>query len=424
MMCRSMVRLAAPPMRARLPRTHGLPRASLAVVIICAVFVACSNGSGAKRPNASATATSPAPSGSISTDAGTWPPTGETHSVPRSIPPDCSSDVTSRLSTWIASVPDNSTLTLGKHACYRLDGSLKITGRNNVLVDGNGATFKAETRGTRTRIHIGIEDSENIIVRNVAVEGANPHAGATTDAYEPDLEAQHGFNLGGVRHVLLDNVQARDVYGDFVYISSSGRGERRDQPSRDVAVVRSRFNRSGRQGIAITNGRNVTIAGNVISDVARSMFDLEPNKPTNTVRTLRIERNTTGAAVNFWIASKGAGNQIGDIVVRGNTMRSATGGLVFVFGGPRGARGPFTFDANHLQVTGAVTDEGAEGAFFFAHTDNIEIRNNQVDLPRGRKMPTVELRSCQHVAVAGNHVKNANRLVIQDGTSVDVQASE
>jgi hypothetical protein len=61
----------------------------------------------------------------------------------------------------------------------------------------------------------------------------------------------------------------------------------------------------------------VTIRGNVIADVARSMFDLEPNTEGNTVRAIiRIEQNTTWTAVNFWIASKGAGNQIGDVVVR------------------------------------------------------------------------------------------------------------
>jgi hypothetical protein len=163
-----------------------------------------------------------------------------------------------------------------------------------------------------------------------------------------------------VNHVLLDNVRASDVYGDFVYISSSRRG----QPSEHVAIVRSHFNRNGRQGIAITSGRVVTIRGNDIAGVARSMFDLEPNTTLEAVRDVRIEQNTTGAALNFWIASKGAGNQIGDVDVRGNIMRSATGGLVFVFGGPGGARGPFAFADNNLQVTGAVTDEGAAGAFF------------------------------------------------------------
>jgi len=331
--------------------------------------------------------------------------------------------VTAALSKWISSVPDNSTLTLGRGACYRVDGSITISNRRTLLFDGNGSTLEAKTRGTRKRVHVGIDNSENIIVRNLTVKGPNPNAGASAKAYQPKLEAQHAFNLGGVRHVLLEAVKAQDVYGDFVYISSSGRGPRRGQPSQHVAVVGSHFSRSGRQGIAITNAEDVTIRGNDVSGVARSMFDLEPNTARDAVRGVRIEQNTTGAAVNFWIASKGAGNQIGDVVVRDNNMRAATGGLVFVFGGPGGARGPFTFDGNRLRVTGAVTDEGAVGAFFFAHTNTIDIRNNQVDLPHRRGMPTVELRSCDHVVVDSNRVKNASRLVMADQATSDVHAS-
>ena len=398
-------------------------RALVVALVAGATLVACSNPFGSKVEGSNPSTTATLPNTPVSDDAGTSRPTGKTSSVPRTIAGDCSSDVTSSLSKWIASVPDNSTLMLDKGACYQIEGSLTITNRRSLLFDGNGATLQAKTRGTRTRIHVGIDNSENIIVRNLTVKGANPHAGARSSAYNPQFEAQHGFNLGGVRHVLLDNVQVSDVYGDFVYISSSGQGNSRGQPSTHVAVVRSRFSRSGRQGIAITNGRDVTIRGNEISDVARSLFDLEPNTERNAVQAIRIEQNTTGAAVNFWIASKGAGSQIGDIVVRDNTMRAATGGLVFVFGGRGAARGPFAFDGNRLRVTGAVTDEGAVGAFFFAHTDTIEIRNNQIGLPRGRNMPTVELRNCQHVVVEGNRVEHASRLVMADQGSTDIHAS-
>jgi Right handed beta helix region len=398
-------------------------RALVLALIAGATLVSCSNPFDSKAEGSNPSTTTTLPNTPISDDAGTSRATGRTYSVPRTIAADCSSDVTSSLSKWFASVPDNSTLMLGKGACYQIEGALTIANRRSLLFEGNGATLQAKTRGTRTRVHVGIDNSENIIIRNLTVKGANPRAGAQSSAYNPQFEAQHGFNLGGVRHVLLDNVQASDVYGDFVYISSSGQGKSRGQPSEHVAVVRSRFNRSGRQGISITNARDVTILGNDITDVARSMFDLEPNTEANAVRDIRIEQNATGAAVNFWIASKGAGSQIGDIVVRNNTMQAATGGLVFVFGSRGAPRGPFTFDGNRLQVTGAVTDEGAKGALFFAHTDRIEIRNNQIDLPRGRDMPTVELRSCNHVVVEGNRVKNAKHLVMADQTTTDVSAS-
>jgi pectate lyase len=135
---------------------------------------------------------------------------------------------------------------LGKGACYQVEGSLTIANQRNLLLEGSGATLKATTKGRRVRVHISIDNSENIIVRNLTVKGANPHAGATRAAYDEELEARHGFSLGGVRHVLFDNVQASDVYGDFVYISSSGQGDSRGQASEHVAVVRSRFHRSGR----------------------------------------------------------------------------------------------------------------------------------------------------------------------------------
>jgi Right handed beta helix region len=387
------------------------------VALSCAVLVACSS-SGASS-NGPPSTTARGAGGAMGVDAGTSSPTGKTYAVPRSIASDCSTDVTAPLAKWVASVPDNSTLTLGKGACYQVEGSLVISSRRSLLLDGNGSTLQAKTTGTRTRIHFGIDNSENIIVRDLTVKGANAHAGATPSAYNAKLEAQHAFNLGGVRHVLLENVRASDVYGDFVYISSSRRG----QPSEHVAIVHSQFSRNGRQGIAVTSARDVTIRGNDIAEVARSMFDLEPNSTRDVVRDVHIEQNTTGAALNFWIASKGAGNQIGGVDVRDNTMRSATGGLVFVFGGTGGARGPFTFAGNDLRVTGAVTDEGAVGAFFFAHTDTVDIRNNQIALPRGRGMPAVELRSCNHVVVDGNRVKNGSRLVMADQASNDVHAS-
>jgi hypothetical protein len=71
-----------------------------------------------------------------------------------------------------------------------------------------------------------------------------------------------------------------------------------------------------------------------------------------------------------------------------------------------------------------VTDEGAVGAFFFSYTNTIEIRDNQIDLPQGRDMPVVELRSCTHVVVDGNWIANAKRLVMADQASVDVHAWE
>ncbi len=102
-------------------------------------------------------------------------------------------------------------------------------------------------------------------------------------------------------------------------------------------------------------------------------------------------------------------------------MREATGGLVFVYGGPPGVRGPFTFTGNQWRVSGAVTDEGSTGALFFAHAEGITIRDNAVVMPSERHMPFVELRSSSDVVAEDNDVYGAERLLLKDAESANVQ---
>ena len=77
--------------------------------------------------------------------------------MPSSIASDCSADTTSSLSKWISSVPDNSSLMLGKGACYRVDGSITISNRRSLLFDGNGSTLQAR-HAESVAIHLGIDN--------------------------------------------------------------------------------------------------------------------------------------------------------------------------------------------------------------------------------------------------------------------------
>ena len=60
------------------------------------------------------------------------------HTVPGSVPygsvpSGCSTDATSEILSWIASVPNNSTLVFGAGACYRIEGTLELHGRTLTL---------------------------------------------------------------------------------------------------------------------------------------------------------------------------------------------------------------------------------------------------------------------------------------------------
>lgn len=345
-------------------------------------------------------------------------PTGAVNQAPAAIAHDCSVDVSAAMQSWIASVPDNSTVRLAPNACYRVDETVVLDGRNRILLDGNGATLKAVTTGTRNRFQLQLKGGSDLTVRNLIVRGANPNAGANAKAYRPELEAQSGFQLNGVTNALLDHVQAYDTYGDFVYI-----GPAKGLPSRDVTVANSTFDRSGRQGISITWGVNVTVEANTISDVARSVFDLEANTRAAEIRDIRIVGNVTGAAVNFWLANKGFAAHIGNVQITDNRMDVASGGLVFVFARRGDLRGPYDIERNRFIAGDRINDEGATAAFFFAYSANVTIRANDVTFPVGKAMPAVELRNAHHVVVTGNRFLNAGRTVVASQGSTDIRTS-
>jgi hypothetical protein len=345
-------------------------------------------------------------------------PTGAVVPVPGTIARDCSVDVSAALESWIASVPDNSTLSFPSKACYRIDETVLLDERRQLLLDGNDTTLKAVTTGKRNRSQLQIRGGSDLTVRHLIVQGANPHAGPTAAAYVPDLEAQHAFLVNGATNVLLDHVQASDTYGDFVYI---GPGDR--QPSRNITVANSKFERSGRQGISITWAVNVNIEANTIDAVARSVFDLEANTRAASVRDIRIVGNVTGTAVNFWLANKGYAADIGDIQIADNRMDGGTGGLIFVYARRGAFRGPYLIEGNHFLASDKVNDEDATGAFFFAFSTDVTIRDNDVSFPKGAGMPAVEIRNSHDVNVTGNRFTDVGQVIVASQGSSDYHSS-
>jgi nitrous oxidase accessory protein NosD len=295
---------------------------------------------------------------------------------------------------------------------------LTITKRHRLTIEGNGATLHTGTVGERDRKQLALSDSDDVTVRNLGVVGSNERAGPTPDAYDPKLAFQHAFSLSGVHRVLLAGLSAARVHGDFVYI-----GGHSGAPSSDVTVTGSKFDGSGRQGISVTNADRVLISDNDIANVARSLFDIETNTSDDEVRDVRITGNRTGAATNFWLANKGAGDNIGPVEVDGNTMSAATGGLLFAFGTANAARGPYIVRGNQLIANDAVHDEGSVGALLFANCHDVSVVGNRVTFPPGVEMPVIELRSSRGVDISGNDFSGASQPILSDATTTGLSTS-
>jgi len=333
------------------------------------------------------------------------------YSAPAGIAADCSRDATRQLTAWIRSVPSHAVLSFERGACYRIDGTVVVNNRRDLTFDGHGVTFRAEGEGDQARRHFWFIGGGPYVIRDVNLLGADPHATAHQATYVPERAFQHGFAFQGVSGAILDHVHVRGVYGDFVYIGSGGGA----QWSHNIRITRSTFQGAGRQGISIVGGRDIAIEHNTIEGVGRSLFDLEPNGAADGAVDIRIANNVTGAAHNFWLASKGDGGaQIRNIQVVRNRAVAATGNLIWVSGGV--FRGPLTVENNNFRFDSTVHDDRSRGAFYFARCAGITVRANHAAFPASQNVPAVEIRSSERVNVQDNTFPNAGPALL-DTTS-------
>ena len=239
-------------------------------------------------------------------------------------------DATAALQAWLDSVASiGSTVQLGR-ACYRIEGTVRIEGRTDFVVDGQGATFRAyddpSSRGTKP--FVLLSGNTNVTVRGLTVDGD------ATPGYVASQEHQHAFHVDscglgsgcdtpndGVR---LVDVAANRVKGDFVFV----------RDSRNVEVRGARFGTdddattddgNGRQGIAVISGSNIVVHDSEISNAARAVIDLEPNQSSESITDVTIENNTVRhtnpniTGLSFF-ANLGADARIEHVQVLGNTL--------------------------------------------------------------------------------------------------------
>lgn len=334
--------------------------------------------------------------------------------VPTSIEKDCSVDVTVKLLTWIGSAPDGATLSFPSDGCYRIDGMLRIDGRANLRFEGNGATFRAFTAGGRTRHQWWFLGSRNITLRDMVIRGANPRAGSNESCYDPDHEFQHGVALWGVQGALLENLQIYDVYGDFVYLGTTG-----TPPNRDVTVRGGRFERSGRQGFGIVHADGIVLDRNYLNGVCMSVFDLEPH-PETFLRGITITNNTVGEHRHLFLPNSGAVVETSNVLVANNRILGEPG--MRWPNGP-GSANPTVHAATAGSVNWVVRNndfarfEGA--ALAFNGATNITVACNRVRWIYGTGTG-VRLNASRTVTVTDNRFVGATA-VVSSITTTDVE---
>ncbi len=337
-----------------------------------------------------------------------------TMSPPGSIPADCSTDVTSpatagnsntNLQAWFNTVPNGSTVNLPANACYNTEYPFLITGRSNITINGNNATFEQKTNGSgltysgkddvRTRGSVKIQDSSNITISGLQIKGTR--TGAYTGCYNPNLEAQHAFNISGSSGTVLTNVTVHDVWGDFLEFANGNGGAL----SANSTVSNSNFSGAGRQGIGLTWTDGVNITGSNFDTVCRTGIDIEPLAPSSgTVHNVTIQ-NTTWHNFNYaWFSAGGSSTAVGNITIKNNTTDRMNVSASTPAGPTR--RSGFYF-------TGNTTSSPArnEGSYSFDNINDIIVQSNAYVSSAPDPQVGVELSNVTKARITANNVNQS-----------------
>ncbi len=287
--------------------------------------------------------------------------------VPDSIDSSGGSDVTAALNTWIASVPDNSTIVFRAGGVYKVSQGVQIARRHGLVFEGNGATIITTGSGSdqlASPFVIGhayrgawTGGNTDITVRNLTLVGNDPTPGTFGGG-----EQQAGMEIEGVSGLTVSNVTVRAVYGDGFKIGDG---------STNVTITGSRVASAGRNGVAVISGSRITVRNTAFDTIGYVVFDVEPNTSSEASDTLLFTNNTVGTwgAEFFSVDGSHTGASISNVTVSGNSIRSKSL-LSYVDNGNTARNRSISFVDN----TSAVAANGP--VLNFSYVDGLTVTGN------------------------------------------------
>jgi hypothetical protein len=320
--------------------------------------------------------------------------------VPATLASDCSLDVTAALLKWIGSIPDNSVLSFGSAKCYRVDGTVELSNRSGLVLQGNGSTFRSRTpmvggnKADDQRAMFRVIDSSAISFENMAIVGSYADGGT----FDASLQHAHAIDLRGTSAV-VENVNMSNVAGDCLYFGLGNDNVTKSSGSAHDSTCNS----IGRSGISVAAGKGITVKGMSLDKVGFATFNVEPNAgPGWGASNILFESNIikTYSLHAFSVVESAP---ISDVTfannrVVGQGLKAAVGNQMHGNFRPRN----ITFSGNSSDTRQSTVAFNAE------NVDLLTITGNNVPLTSGT-LASVE-RSCK-VSVSNNTFVGGTREV-------------
>ncbi|MCA6073415.1 right-handed parallel beta-helix repeat-containing protein [Fulvivirga sedimenti] len=312
----------------------------------------------------------------------------------------------SDLKTFFNELKDNS-IVIFKNEEIIYEETLIVEGKTNIEFQFNGFTIKSVTNGEnatpsdpvyknrwpRNRAHFVIKNSDSIIVRDLRIVGPNINGGVKEEAYVKELEAQHALELRNTSYIQITDCAFSQIYGDGIYITGT---------SENIDITKSIIEKNGRQGIAITNGSNISIRENQISMIRRSHIDLEPNNDGEIVSNVLIENNEFGRQRLNWVAAASSKGVVRNVTVKNNMVNSA-GNIWIGNKSNKHMQGPYIFDTNtSTKIYG--TNNG--GIWRLIRVDGFKAVANNIMAQANRRMFLIYATDSENIELGENEVPN------------------
>jgi len=349
-----------------------------------AIVVRNPTAGSAKNPNATPPPTPRATTAPAPTPAPVPPaaPAGCTRTAPNAT----GSDQTSALQAAINAAPNGSVLCLQAGATYRSEGTIGIENRQNLTIDGRGATIYTASIASANRSNWRLVSSSGIVLKSMTIKGANSAPGV----FNADHQQDHGIRIDGGSAIEIANVQLINQQGDGIYLGN------RDGlvPWVDgVHVHDVAISGSGRNCIAITAARNVTVESAAVATCGYHAFDIEPNTGSEGADHVLWRNSTVAAPIfDYVFASNGKAGTMTNIRVEnvrafGKEFRTTVQ-----------AKPGYRF-AN-VAILNNSSDKSASGpVMWFGSIDGLTVTGNRQPLSSGSLASVVNSTS---VNVSGN----------------------
>jgi hypothetical protein len=257
-----------------------------------------------------------------------------TVTVPSSIAADCSRSIETELNSFIAGVPDGSTIQFPAGGCYRQDRRIEVKDKRNLVIDGNGSKFTTTSNGTITKSvdpNWLVLRGFSITIKNMTVVGdftayeGQPRKLSTIGTGDPEFtEAQMGFGLYGTDTVHLTDVKAFNNWGDGVTTGPAHYADNQHTGSRtftnNVFIKRMEVETVGRMCWGPTSGTNIWIEDSLCRDAWYGGIDAEMDGLDQPLSGHHYLRNTFDGFnhLGIFVPVAATNGSTRDIEIRGN----------------------------------------------------------------------------------------------------------